>query len=103
MNTLTPEKENTMQLPALKTPAGTCDCHMHVYEDRFALAPTATFKPPHAPAFEYRKVQAALGLQRMVVVQPTSYGFDNSCTLEAMATLGTAARGIVVIRPDTTM
>ena len=101
MHTLTPEKENPMQLPALKTPAGACDCHMHVYEDRFALAPTATFKPPHAPASEYRKVQAALGLQRMVVVQPTGYGFDNSCTLQAMATFGSNARGIVVICPDT--
>jgi D-galactarolactone isomerase len=101
MNTLTPEKENPMQLPALKTPAGACDCHMHVYEDRFALAPTATFKPPHAPASEYHKVQAALGLQRMVVVQPTGYGFDNSCTLQAMATFGSNARGIVVICPDT--
>ena len=90
----------TLDTPTLKAPAGTCDCHMHVYEDRFALAPTATFKPPHAPVSEYRKVQAALGLQRMVVVQPTGYGFDNTCTLEAMAALGAAARGIVVIRPD---
>lgn len=89
-----------METPALKAPAGACDCHMHVYEDRFALAPTATFKPPHAPASEYLKVQAALGLQRMVVVQPTGYGFDNTCTLEAMAAFGPAARGIVVIRPD---
>lgn len=90
-----------MKPAALRTPAGACDCHMHVYEDRFALAPTATFKPPHAPASEYRKVQAALGLQRMVVVQPSGYGFDNSCTLEAMAALGVAARGIVVVRPET--
>jgi D-galactarolactone isomerase len=90
-----------MDIPTLKAPSGTCDCHMHVYEDRFAIAPTATFKPPHAPVSEYRKVQAALGLQRMVVVQPTGYGFDNTCTLEAMVALGAAARGIVVIRPDT--
>ena len=52
-----------MKPAALRTPAGACDCHMHVYEDRFALAPTATFKPPHAPDSEYHKVQAALGLQ----------------------------------------
>ena len=90
-----------MDTPTLIAPPGACDCHMHVYEDRFALAPTATFKPPHAPVSDYRKVQAALGLQRMVVVQPTSYGFDNTCTLEAMAAFGPQARGIVVIRPDT--
>ena len=46
-------------------------------------------------------MQAALGLQRMVVVQPTGYGFDNTCTLEAMAAFGPSARGIVVIRLDT--
>ena len=90
-----------MDTPALKAPPGACDCHMHVYEDRFALAPSATFKPPHAPAAEYQKVQAALGLQRVVVVQPTGYGFDNTCTLEAMAVLGAGARGVVVVRPDT--
>jgi len=90
-----------MDTPTLKAPAGACDCHIHVFEDRFALAPTATFKPPHAPASEYRKVQAALGLQRTVVVQPTGYGVDNTCTLQAMAELGAAARAIVVIRSDT--
>jgi D-galactarolactone isomerase len=73
---------------------------MHVFEDRFPLAPTATFKPPHAPADAYRKVQRALGLDRVVVVQPTGYAFDNRCTLEAMAALGPGARGIVVVPPE---
>ena len=82
-------------------PPGACDCHMHVFEDRFALAPTATFKPPHAPADAYRKVQQALGLSRVVVVQPTGYAFDNRCTLEAMAALGPEARAIVVVAPGT--
>ena len=79
---------------------GACDCHIHVFEDRYPLAPTATFKPPHAPAADYRQVQRSLGLARVVVVQPTGYGFDNSCTLEAMKQLGPGARGIAVIRHD---
>jgi D-galactarolactone isomerase len=32
-----------------------------------------------------------------VVVQPSAYGMDNSCTLEAMAALGPNARGIAVV------
>ena len=36
---------------------GACDSHMHVYEDAYPLAATATFKPPHAPASAYRAVQ----------------------------------------------
>jgi D-galactarolactone isomerase len=78
-----------------------CDCHMHVYEDAWPLAPTATFKPPHAPAAAYLAARDALGLQRAVVIQPTGYGFDNRCTLAAMRDLGPETRGVVVIAPHT--
>ena len=77
-----------------------CDCHMHIYDDSYPLAPTATFKPPHAPASAYREVQRELGLARVVVIQPTGYGFDNRCTLAGMAALGADARGIAVVPPD---
>jgi D-galactarolactone isomerase len=77
-----------------------CDCHIHVFEDGRALAPTATFQPPHAPASAYAQVQRELGLQRVVVVQPTGYGFDNECTLGAMRELGPGARGVAVVPPD---
>lgn len=90
-----------MDLPTLAAPPGSCDCHMHVYEDRFPLIPIATFRPPHAPATEYLKVREAMGTERMVILQPSGYGFDNTCTLEAMATFGDVARGVVVVRPDT--
>ena len=90
----------SIESPKLVAPPGSCDCHMHIYEDRFPLAPTATFKPPNAPVSEYRKVQQALGITRAVVVQPTGYGFDNRCTLEAIAALGADARGIAVVPPE---
>ena len=90
----------SIESPKLVAPPGSCDCHMHIYEDRFPLAPTATFKPPNAPVPEYRKVQHALGVTRAVVVQPTGYGFDNRCTLEAIAALGADARGIAVVPPE---
>ena len=86
--------------PKLVAPPGSCDCHMHIYEDRFPLAPTATFKPPNAPPSAYRDVQQDLGITRAIVVQPTGYGFDNRCTLEGMAALGPAARGVAVVHPD---
>jgi D-galactarolactone isomerase len=79
---------------------GACDCHMHVYEDAYPLAPSATFKPPHAPVAAYRAVQRELGLERTVVAQPTGYGLDNRCTLAALAELGSQARAIVVVAAD---
>lgn len=77
-----------------------CDCHVHVYEHGYPLAPTATFQPPHAPVAAYRKVQRSLGTRRVVVVQPTGYGFDNRCTLDAVAQLGPEARAVAVVPPD---
>ncbi len=83
--------------PKLKAPAGACDCHMHVYESRFPVAPTAAATPPEAPVEAYRSVQKRLGLSRAVVVQPSAYGTDNRCTLEAAGKLGRDARCVVVV------
>ncbi|MEI6302962.1 MAG: amidohydrolase family protein [Betaproteobacteria bacterium] len=87
--------------PQLKTTAGATDCHMHVYDDRYTAVPGAPFKPPHTPAAAYQAVQKELGLERVIVVQPAAYGFDNSCTLEAMAAFGPGSRGVAVIAPGT--
>lgn len=85
-----------LSAPRLKAPPGACDCHMHVYDPRFPAAKDALHEEPPSPASEYRKVRERLGLARVVVIQPTQYGTDNSCTLRAMADLGNA-RGIAVL------
>ena len=74
---------------------------MHIFDSRFPLAEKARRKESDATVSEYRKVQQRLGLERVVVVQPTAYGKDNRCTLEAIAQLGAGARGIAVV--DTTV
>ena len=38
----------------------------------------------------------------MVVVQPSGYGFDNRCTLDAIRQFGEHARGVVVVKPSVT-
>ena len=78
-------------------PAGACDTHMHVYDGRYPASPAATLFPPDATVDAYRAVQAALGLQRVVVVQPSTYGLDNSCQIDAAARFGDAARVVVVV------
>jgi D-galactarolactone isomerase len=80
---------------------GACDTHIHVYDSRYRTSPAAVLRPPDASLDEYRAVQAAIGLERVVFVQPTTYGLDNRCQLDAAATLGDAARSIVMV-DDTT-
>lgn len=86
----------------LKAPPGSCDCHMHVYDDRYSVVPTWPVPPPMATAADYQRVQRELGLERVVVVQPNAYGFDNSCTTDAIRDLGPQARGIATVAPDVT-
>ncbi len=85
-----------------RVPVHACDTHMHIYEDRFPLVRQAVFKPPHAPLADYRAVQKALGLSRVVLVQPNGYGYDNRCMLVALAELGESARAIAIVPTDVT-
>jgi D-galactarolactone isomerase len=81
-----------------------CDCHVHIYElERYPLASTSTFGPPQASWQDYTAVQRRLGLTRAILVQPTGYGYDNRCMLDALALSDGAARGIAVVRSDAPM
>ncbi len=88
--------------PSRAFPAGSCDTHVHVYDSRYPVAPSALLRPPDAPVTDYRRFQKSLGLDRVVVVQPTTYGLDNRCQLDAVAEFGDAARAVVVVDADTT-
>lgn len=92
-------------VPELSVPWGTTDCHMHIYgpAERYPVAPSNPSPVPFAYGLpEYRRMRARLGLTRTVVVQPTAYGADNACTLDAVAALGPdAARAVVVVTPET--
>jgi len=88
--------------PKLKVPANACDCHMHIYDARFPAVPTATLKPPDALAADYKLLQKRIGTSRNVVVTPSTYGTDNSATLDGMAKLGPTARGVAVVDTSVT-
>ena len=88
--------------PKLKAPPNACDCHMHIYDSRFPVAPNAKLRPPDATVDVYRLFQKRIGTARNVVVTPSTYGTDNSCTLDAMAKFGASARGVAVVDTSVT-
>ena len=83
--------------PKHKALAHACDCHFHIYNARFPAAPNASLKPPDALASDYLRLRQRLGIERGVIVTPSTYGTDNSCTLDAMAQLGDTVRGVAVV------
>jgi predicted TIM-barrel fold metal-dependent hydrolase len=84
-------------------PRDACDCHVHVFDPaRFPYASERVYTPPEATVADLRDLQTALRFDRVVIVQPSVYGTDNSCTLDGMRQLGARARGVAVIDKDTT-
>jgi predicted TIM-barrel fold metal-dependent hydrolase/predicted NBD/HSP70 family sugar kinase len=85
-------------------PSGACDCHVHVFGTTaaFPFAASRGYTPPPAAADELLALQQALRLSRVVIVQPSVYASDNSCTLDGMRRLGARARGVAVIDDRTT-
>lgn len=86
--------------PARKLPGLACDSHMHIFDPRFAPSPHWKRTPPEAPVSVYRRLQQRLGTSRTVVVNPSTYGTDNACTLAALDQLGDSARGVAVVAHD---
>ena len=83
--------------PMRPAPSFASDCHIHVYDSRFPVAANAMLLPPDAHIDDYRAVQRRIGTTRTVVVQPSTYGTDNRCMLNALASLGAEARGVAVV------
>jgi predicted TIM-barrel fold metal-dependent hydrolase len=83
-------------------PAGACDCHVHVFgpAGRYAFAPDRVFMPSPATVDDLVAFQAALRLDRAVIVQASPQGTDNSCLVDALTELrrlGREARGVAVV------
>jgi predicted TIM-barrel fold metal-dependent hydrolase len=90
-------------LPQLKAPPQSCDCHLHVFGDPVTY-PYSTGRrntPPALPLAEYladyRDFASRCGIERMVFTQPSTYGRDNTCLLDAIKMCEGKARGIVDI------
>ena len=78
---------------------GACDCHTHIFGDphRFTFATDRVYTPEPASIAEMRSLHRALHMDRVVIVQPSVYGTDNACTLDAVRQLGERARAVAVI------
>ena len=89
--------------PAFRAPPLSCDAHFHVFgpAERYphgGVNENLRYAPPFAPLSDYLALAETMGFERFVFVQPSAYGRDNACMLDAMREVGIAnCRGIVDI------
>lgn len=94
--------ERSVRRPSLRLPPLSCDCHAHICgpAERYPLTPERIYSPAEATFEDYRRLMAAIGVERAVVVQPSFYGTDNAALLDAIRAGGSNFRGVAVIADD---
>lgn len=87
--------------PRTPFPALACDTHAHIFGPaaRFPYVKERIYTPPDSTYDDYRKLLAALGVQRAVLVQPSVYGEDNTAMLAALKSFGPGVRAVAVTDP----
>jgi D-galactarolactone isomerase len=80
----------------------TTDSHHHIYDSRYPIDPAAQLRPADATVADYRALRQRLGIGRHVVVQPSTYGTDNRCLLDALSQFGADARCIAAVADTVT-
>ncbi|MCP3426359.1 amidohydrolase family protein [Rothia sp. AR01] len=85
-------------------PLGITDCHVHIFEPtRHPYQQRRSYTPGRAGVLALHNHLHRVGADRVVLVQPSVYGSDNSAMLGALKELGPSmARGVAVIDLTTT-
>ena len=98
---ITTEHAEAAAAPATAVFSPACDCHVHIIGPRakYPMMANRAYTPPEASVAQLKALRTRLGIARNVLVQPSFYGTDNSCMLDAMAELGDSARGVAVVAP----
>ena len=87
---------------ASRIPKGTWDTHMHVVDpSKYPISKDAKYTPSPHTIDQAQKFLSSLGITKMVIVQPSIYGTDNSCTLDGLKQLGPQnGRAVIQFDPD---
>lgn len=91
--------------PVFDVPFGAVDCHAHIFgtEPAYPFSPRRGYTPPEATLESYRALHRALGrIERAVLTQPSVYGTDNSCMMDAVDAMDGAYKAVVAVDADVT-
>jgi 2-pyrone-4,6-dicarboxylate lactonase len=88
----------------LEVPPGSVDCHTHVFGpvERYPYSPNRGYTPPDSSLEQMLHMHAMLGIERVVLTQPSVYGIDNAAILEAMTRIPDRARAVVALDTSVT-
>ncbi len=86
-------------------PPGAIDCHAHIFgpESKYPYSPARGYTPPDAGLETYLELHKTLGgIERAVLTQPSVYGTDNSCMLDAVDKMDGKFMAVAAVGEDVT-
>ncbi len=91
----------TLAAPVFAVPRGAVDGHVHVFESeaRYPKVPKPHYTLPEGRLVQLQAMTRQLGIDNFVIVQPSFYGTDNRCMLDALDAAGNVgnARGVAMV------
>ncbi|MBB3178186.1 amidohydrolase family protein [Variovorax sp. Sphag1AA] len=92
----------TLTRPLFEVPLGACDAHVHVFgpAEHYPRVPHPHYTLPDGNLQQLQRATGVLGVERFVIVQPSYYGTDNRCMLDALDAAGDSARGVAMVEDD---
>jgi predicted TIM-barrel fold metal-dependent hydrolase len=84
---------------------GGCDTHVHIIGDvqTYPMVAERQYTPGLAPVSALQTHLQRQGMTRAVIIQPSVYGTDNQCMLDALHAMQGQARGVAVLDTNTPM
>src|SRR5712691_10535741 len=98
--TSTPMRDaSTLTRPSFAMPPDACDGHVHVFEQakRYPSVAKPLYTLPDGGLAKLIRMGEATSLRRFAIVQPSFYGTNNRCMLDALDRLGARGRGVAMV------
>lgn len=92
----------TLSRADFEVPVGACDAHVHVFgpAERYPRVEHPHYTLPDGTLAQLQAALGVLDIERFVIVQPSFYGTDNRCMLDALDLAGDQARGVAMVEDD---
>ena len=96
-----PPPNSTVKTPVFKAPAGSCDCHVHIWgpQSEVSLVDGFPLKFYDALLEDYISVSDKIGIDRSVIVQAIPQGHDHRILLKCLRAYPKKFRGVAVPSP----
>lgn len=80
-----------------------CDTHVHIIGSQidYPMVAERRYTPGLARVQDLKTHLQGLDLERAIIIQPSVYGFDNRCTLDALQAMQGKARAVLVLPEGT--